>query len=100
IEATVRVVLTLEEADSVRAGEILVTRFTDPGWTPVLGIVSGIVTEVGGLLSPAAVIGRESGTPAILTLPGATKRLSTGMRVRIDGTSGIVEILTEVPMPI
>jgi phosphohistidine swiveling domain-containing protein len=93
IEATVRVVLTLEGADTVRAGEVLVTRFTDPGWTPVLGIVAGVVTEVGGLLSHAAVIGREYGIPAVLNVPGATQILKTGQRVRLDGREGTVTIM-------
>lgn len=93
VEGRVRVVPTLDDAHTVRKGEILVTRFTDPGWTPVLGLVAGVVTEVGGLLSHAAVIGREYGIPAVLNLPGATKALKTGQLVRIDGTAGTVELL-------
>ena len=83
-----RVVPTLDRADTLKPAEILVTRFTDPGWTPVLGLVSGIVTEVGGLLSHAAVIGREYGIPAVLNVPGATQILKTGQRVEIDGSDG------------
>jgi len=90
ITAPVRVVPTLEQAHTLQAGEILVTRFTDPGWTPVLGLVSGIVTEVGGLLSHAAVIGREYGIPAVLNVPGAMQILRTGQRVEIDGSRGTV----------
>lgn len=93
IEGVVRVVESIEQMDQIQKGDILVTRFTDPGWTPVLGLVSGIVTEVGGLLSHAAVIGREYGIPAVLNLPGATKTLTTGQRIRIDGSSGVVELL-------
>jgi phosphohistidine swiveling domain-containing protein len=93
VTAMVRVVPTLEQADTLQSGEILVTRFTDPGWTPVLGLVSGIVTEVGGLLSHAAVIGREYGIPAVLNVPGATQVLKTGQRVEIDGTQGTVRML-------
>jgi phosphoenolpyruvate synthase/pyruvate phosphate dikinase len=89
----VRVVPTLEDAASVKAGEILVTRFTDPGWTPVLGLVSGIVTEVGGLLSHAAVIGREYGIPAVLNVPRATQMLATGQIIEIDGNEGTVKII-------
>jgi phosphohistidine swiveling domain-containing protein len=92
-QAPVRVVPTLEGANLLRAGEILVTRFTDPGWTPVLGLVSGIVTEVGGLLSHAAVIGREYGIPAVLNVPDATRVLKTGQRVEIDGRAGTVRVL-------
>jgi phosphohistidine swiveling domain-containing protein len=93
IEGEVRVVEELAQAGSLRKGEILVTRFTDPGWTPVLGVASGVVTEVGGLLSHAAVIGREYGIPAVLNLRGATQALRTGQRVRVDGQAGTVEVL-------
>jgi phosphohistidine swiveling domain-containing protein len=93
VEGTVRVIATLDEVGELRKGDILVTRFTDPGWTPALGLVSGVITEVGGLLSHAAVIGREYGIPAVLNLPGATKKLKTGQRVRVDGALGRVEVL-------
>jgi phosphohistidine swiveling domain-containing protein len=93
ITGHVRVVPTLEHAETLKPAEILVTRFTDPGWTPVLGLVAGIVTEVGGLLSHAAVIGREYGIPAVLNVPGATQILKTGQRVEIDGGQGTVRIL-------
>jgi phosphohistidine swiveling domain-containing protein len=93
IEAEARIVLTLEEANSLKPGEILVTRFTDPGWTPVLGLAAGVVTEVGGLLSHAAVIGREYGIPAVLNVPRATQILKTGQRVHVDGGEGVVRIL-------
>ena len=93
INAKVRVVATLEQADSLKPNEILVTRFTDPGWTPVLGLAAGVVTEVGGLLSHAAVIGREYGIPAVLNVPGAMHILKTGQRVEIDGSEGTVTIL-------
>jgi phosphohistidine swiveling domain-containing protein len=93
IKGHVRVVPTLEHADTLKPAEILVTRFTDPGWTPVLGLVAGIVTEVGGLLSHAAVIGREYGIPAVLNVPGATQILRTGQQVEIDGGEGTVRIL-------
>jgi phosphohistidine swiveling domain-containing protein len=95
ISGQVRVVAALEQAGALKPGEILVTRFTDPGWTPVLGLVAGIVTEVGGLLSHAAVIGREYGIPAVLNVPGATHILKTGQRVEIDGTEGTVHILQD-----
>ncbi len=88
-----RVVHSLDDAGSLRKGEILVTRFTDPGWTPVLGLVAGVVTEVGGMLSHAAVIGREYGIPAVLNVPGATKALRSGQRVRVDGAIGTVVLL-------
>ena len=95
VEGTVRVVASLDEIHLIRKGDVLVTRTTDPGWTPVLGLVAGVITEVGGMLSHAAVIGREYGIPAVLNLHGATSLLRTGMRVRVDGATGVVEILDE-----
>lgn len=96
-EGTVRVIGSLAELGELRREDILVTRFTDPGWTPALGLVAGVVTEVGGMLSHAAVIGREYGIPAVLNLPGATTVLTSGQRVRIDGAVGTVEILDGSP---
>jgi phosphohistidine swiveling domain-containing protein len=94
VRAAIRVIRTLEETDTLKPGEILVTRFTDPGWTPVLGLVAGIITEVGGLLSHAAVIGREYGIPAVLNVAGATQLLKTGQQVEIDGSEGTVRLMT------
>jgi phosphohistidine swiveling domain-containing protein len=93
VRAKVRVIRTLEEADTLKPREILVTRFTDPGWTPVLGLVSGVITEVGGLLSHAAVIGREYGIPAVLNVAEATQLLRTGQQVEIDGNEGTVRVI-------
>lgn len=93
IEGVVRVIRTLDEAGSLGREDILVTRFTDPGWTPVLGMVKGVITEVGGILSHAAVIGREFGIPAVLNLSGATDLLKTGQKISMNGTDGTIEIL-------
>ena len=71
-------------------GEILVTRFTDPGWTPLFSTIAGVVTETGGVLSHAAVIAREYGIPAVLAVPGATARLKDGDWVIVDGSRGTV----------
>lgn len=95
VEGTVRVIGSLDEIGRLKAGDVLVTRFTDPGWTPALGIVSAVITEVGGLLSHAAVIGREYGIPAVLDLSGATTALRSGQRVRVDGSTGLVVVLDE-----
>ena len=95
VEGVARVVPSLAEIGQLRLGDILVTRFTDPGWTPALGLVVGVVTEVGGLLSHAAVIGREYGIPAVLNVPGATEALRSGQWIRIDGGRGRVTVLGE-----
>jgi phosphohistidine swiveling domain-containing protein len=82
----------IEEAMSVEQGAILVCPFTDPGWTPVLDRVAGVVTETGGLLSHAAVICREYGIPAVLGVPEATVRIADGARVVLHGSDGFVEL--------
>ncbi len=93
ITGRARVILDIHATGQLTKAEILVTTFTDPGWTPVLARVGGVITEVGGLLSHAAVIGREYGIPAILNLIDATKVIQDGDLIRIDGKSGVVEIL-------
>lgn len=88
-----RIILNIHDAHDLKKDEILVTLFTDPGWTPVLARVGGVITEVGGLLSHAAVIGREYGIPAILNLIDATKLIREGDMIRMNGKTGVVEIL-------
>jgi pyruvate,water dikinase len=83
---------SVQEALAMAPGGILVCPFTDPGWTPVLDRAAGVVTETGGLLSHAAVICREYGIPAVLGVPGATRRLPGGSRVAVHGTDGQVEL--------
>lgn len=84
---------SLEQAQDIPEGHILVAPFTEPGWTPLFPRLSGVVTEVGGLLSHAAVISREFNLPAVLNVPGATQKIRTGTRIRIDGRKGRVEYL-------
>lgn len=95
VEGSVRVLRSIDEVDTLQRGEILVTPFTDPGWTPAFHLLAGVVTETGGILSHAAVISREYGIPAVLNLPGASERLHTGQRVRLDGSAGTVELVGE-----
>ena len=92
-KGVVRVIHDISEADKLRAGDILVTRFTDPGWTPLFPLISGVITETGGILSHAAVIAREYGIPAVLAVQRATDNLVDGQRVMIDGSKGEVQIL-------
>jgi pyruvate,water dikinase len=87
-----RIARTIEEASRIEKGAILVCPFTDPGWTPILDRVAGVVTETGGLLSHAAVICREYGIPAVLAVPEATDRIRDGQIVIVDGDRGRVEI--------
>ena len=93
VEGIARVVETLEEARALQRGEILVARYTNPGWTPLFNLAEGIVIEEGGLLSHGAVVAREYGIPAVLRIEGATKIFTTGQRLRVDGSAGTVEIV-------
>jgi phosphohistidine swiveling domain-containing protein len=88
-----RVILDIHQTHDLTKEDILVTLFTDPGWTPVLARVGGVVTEVGGLLSHAAVIGREYGVPAVLNLIDATKLIKDGDMIKINGKTGSVEVV-------
>jgi pyruvate,water dikinase len=93
ITGRARVIFDIHQTAGLTRDEILVTVFTDPGWTPVLARVGGVITEVGGLLSHAAVIGREYRIPAILNLMGATKLIKDGDLIRMNGKTGLVEVL-------
>jgi pyruvate,water dikinase len=92
IEGRARVILNMEEAD-LEDGDILVTAFTDPSWTPLFVSIKGLVTEVGGLMTHGAVIAREYGLPAVVGVDDATKLIRDGQRIRVHGTEGYVEIL-------
>ncbi|MDG4785745.1 PEP/pyruvate-binding domain-containing protein [Micromonospora sp. WMMD1102] len=74
----------------VRAGDVLVCRTTDPAWTPLFGVVAAVVTETGGVLSHAAIVAREQGLPAVLSVPGAMAALPDGATVEVDGGTGRV----------
>lgn len=92
VEGRARVMLNIEDAH-LEAGDILVTPFTDPSWTPLFVAIKGLVTEVGGLMTHGAVIAREYGLPAVVGVENATKRIEDGQRIRVHGTEGYVEIL-------
>lgn len=94
VEGTARVVLRQQDAD-IRPGDILVTPFTDPSWTPLFVSVKGLVTEVGGRMTHGAVITREYGLPAVVGVENATKRIQDGQKIRVNGTEGWVEVLGE-----
>ncbi|OAH57089.1 MULTISPECIES: phosphoenolpyruvate synthase [Bacillaceae] len=92
IEGRARVILNMEDAD-LEDGDILVTSFTDPSWTPLFVSIKGLVTEVGGLMTHGAVIAREYGLPAVVGVENATKLIKDGQRIRVHGTEGYIEIL-------
>ena len=93
IEGRARVILKMEDA-VLEEGDILVTRFTDPSWTPLFVSIKGLVTEVGGLMTHGAVIAREYGLPAVVGVEGATQLIKDGEMIRVNGTVGYVEVLT------
>ncbi|EKQ55491.1 MULTISPECIES: phosphoenolpyruvate synthase [unclassified Clostridium] len=92
IEGRARVILNMEDAD-LEDGDILVTSFTDPSWTPLFVSAKGLVTEVGGLMTHGAVIAREYGLPAVVGVENATKLIKDGQLIRVNGTEGYVEIV-------
>jgi phosphoenolpyruvate synthase/pyruvate phosphate dikinase len=92
VEGRARVLLRMADAE-LEAGDILVTRFTDPSWTPLFVSIQGLVTEVGGLMTHGAVIAREYGLPAVVGVENATRLIQDGQRIRVHGTDGYVEIL-------
>jgi len=92
VQGRARVVLELAEAD-LEPGDILVTAYTDPSWTPLFVAIKGLVTEVGGLMTHGAVIAREYGLPAVVGVEHATRLIRDGQRIRVHGTDGYVEVL-------
>ena len=92
VEGRARVILRMAEAD-LEPGDILVTAYTDPSWTPLFVTVAGLVTEVGGLMTHGAVIAREYGLPAVVGVQHATRLIRDGQRIRVHGTEGYIEIL-------
>jgi rifampicin phosphotransferase len=91
VEGRARIILNLADA-YMEEGDILVTTFTDPSWTPVF-LTVGLVTEVGGSMTHGAVVAREYGLPAVVGVDGATRLIPDGERIRVNGTEGYVEIL-------
>jgi phosphohistidine swiveling domain-containing protein len=94
VRGRARIVQDLSEAMQLTAGDILVTRATDPGWTPVFPLVSGIVLEIGGQLSHGAIVAREYAIPAVINVPGAMHSIQDGQMIEIDGTTGEVFLET------
>ncbi|XXU29375.1 PEP-utilizing enzyme [Sorangium sp. So ce887] len=93
VEGRARVLLDIADAE-LAEGDILVTAFTDPSWTPLFVSIQGLVTEVGGLMTHGAVIAREYGLPAVVGVEHATRLIRDGQRIRVHGTEGYVEILS------
>jgi pyruvate,water dikinase len=93
VDGRARVILDFADAE-LEPGDILVTAFTDPSWTPLFVTAAGLVTEVGGLMTHGAVIAREYGLPAVVGVEDATRMIRDGQRIRVHGTDGYVEVLS------
>ncbi|HEY6737948.1 MAG TPA: PEP/pyruvate-binding domain-containing protein [Actinopolymorphaceae bacterium] len=94
VEGVVRVLSSVDEAEQLRPGEVLVTTVTNIGWTPIFPRAAAVVTDVGAPLSHAAIVARELGIPAVVGSGNATTRLRTGDLVRVDGSRGTVELVS------
>ena len=94
VEGTARVVRTVADFDEVAEGDILVCQMTNPAWVVLFTKIAGLVTDTGGTTSHPAVLAREFGIPAVVGTSEATRRISTGDRIRVDGTAGVVEIVS------
>jgi pyruvate,water dikinase len=99
VEGIARVVLREDQFDEVRAGDILVCQMTNPAWVVLFTKIVGLVTDAGGTVSHPAVLSREFGIPAVVGSSVATKEIHNGDRIRINGTTGVVEILETAPRP-
>jgi pyruvate,water dikinase len=93
VEGPARVVRTLEQLSEVRAGEILVCTITSPAWAPIFSKIKATVTDIGGVMSHAAIVSREYGLPAVVGTGTATSRIETGQMLRVDGAAGTVTIV-------
>ena len=85
-----RVIMELKDADKLTSGEILVTRFTDPAWTPLFSLAGAIVMDIGSMLSHGAVVARELGIPAVVGVRYGTEVIEDGQEITVDGNIGIV----------
>jgi pyruvate,water dikinase len=93
VEGVARVVRSVDEIGQVRDGEVLVCGSTSPAWAPIFTKIAATVTDVGGVMSHAAIVAREYGLPAVVGTGRATADIRTGQRVRVDGAAGVVTIL-------
>src|SRR4029077_962418 len=93
VEGAARVVLTVEQFDHVRKGDIVVCQMTNPAWVALFTKMAGLVTDAGGLTSHAAVLSREFAIPAVIGTSVATRTIKNGHRIRVNGTTGVGDIL-------
>jgi len=94
VEGTARVIFSPDDIPSVEEGEILVCPITAPSWGPVFGRIRATVSDLGGIMCHAAIVSREYGLPAVVGTGRGTKAIKTGDRIRVDGDTGVVTVLT------
>ena len=99
VEGPARVILSFEEFPTLNGGDILVCPATSTAWTPLFLKIAGVVTDTGGMLTHAAIAAREYGIPAVVGTWNATNSIRDGDIVRVDGSAGVVEVLTRAPVP-
>jgi pyruvate,water dikinase len=92
VSGRARVICGPEEFHRLEPGEILVAPITNPVWTPLFAIAGGVITEVGGILSHGAIVAREYGIPAVMSIPHATQRVPDGQMLTVDGNRGWVTL--------
>jgi pyruvate,water dikinase len=93
VEGVARVILRVDELDQLQDGEILIAPITAPSWTPVFGRIRAAVSDIGGIMSHAAIVAREHGLPAVVGTGYGTTTIRTGQRVRVDGDNGVVTVV-------
>jgi phosphoenolpyruvate synthase/pyruvate phosphate dikinase len=91
-KGTISILKSLDEIYKFNQGDILVTEATSPSWTPVMQLAGAIVTDMGGMLSHAAIVSRELGIPAVVGTKTATTELKDGDMVEIDGVKGFITV--------
>jgi pyruvate,water dikinase len=94
IEGTARVVLNPEQFSEVQRDEIIICRMTSPSWVVLFTKIGGLVTDAGGMASHPAVVSREFGIPAVVGTSDATRKVKTGDKIRVNGTTGLVQVLS------
>lgn len=93
VRGKVRVILSPEDFSKFEAGEILVTRSTNPEWTPLLAVAKAVITDTGGALCHAAIVSREYGIPAVVGTQNATGILKDGQTIEVSGSEGLIKLL-------
>jgi len=93
VEGRARVLMNVNDIGQIQAGEVLVCPVTAPSWGPVFGKITAAVSDIGGIMSHAAIVAREYGMPAVVGTGSATKKIRTGDLVRVDGDEGVVTVL-------